>query len=48
MKFESTYAMRFYELLSGQTKPIMYSIDNLKIMFQVEDKYSKAMILFAK
>jgi plasmid replication initiation protein len=42
MKFESTYAMRFYELLSGQTKPIMYSIDNLKIMFQVEDKYSKS------
>lgn len=39
MQFESTYAMRFYELLSGQTKPITYSIDNLKIMFQVQDKY---------
>jgi plasmid replication initiation protein len=39
MKFESTYAMRFYELLSGQRKPITYSIDNLKIMFQVQDKY---------
>ena len=39
MKFESIYAMRFYELLSGQKKPIIYSIDNLKIMFQIEDKY---------
>jgi plasmid replication initiation protein len=41
MKFESTYAMRFYELLSGQTKPITYSIDSLKIMFQVQEKYTK-------
>lgn len=41
MQFESTYAMRFYELLSGQKKPITYSIDNLKIMFQVQDKYVK-------
>lgn len=39
MQFESVYAMRFYELLSGQTKPITYSIDNLKIMFQIQDKY---------
>lgn len=39
MKFESTYAMRFYELLSGQKMPIIYSVDNLKIMFQVQDKY---------
>lgn len=39
MQFESTYAMRFYELLSEQKKPIDYSIDNLKIMFNVTDKY---------
>lgn len=39
MSFKSEYSMRFYELLSGQTKPISYSIDNLKIMFKVEDKY---------
>lgn len=39
MEFESVYAMRFYELLSGQKKPIIYTIDNLKIMFQLEDKY---------
>lgn len=41
MQFESIYAMRFYELLSGQKKPIIYSIDNLKIMFNLEDKYNK-------
>lgn len=39
MSFESIYAMRFYELLSGQKSPITYSIDNLKIMFQIQDKY---------
>jgi plasmid replication initiation protein len=41
MQFESVYAMRFYELLSGQKQPITYSIENLKIMFQIEDKYSR-------
>lgn len=39
MSFESTYSMRLYELLSGQKKPITYTIDHLKIMFQVEEKY---------
>ncbi len=39
MEFDTIYAMRFYELLSGKTDPITYSIDNLKIMFQLENKY---------
>jgi plasmid replication initiation protein len=39
MSFESVYAMRFYELLSSQKNKITYSIDKLKIMFQIEDKY---------
>lgn len=39
MNFESVYAMRFYELLSSQKNKITYSIDKLKIMFQIEDKY---------
>lgn len=39
MKFESVYAMRFYELLSEQKKPINYSIENLKDMFGLMDKY---------
>jgi len=41
MKFESIYAMRFYELLSEQKRPITYSVDNLKIMFQIESKYER-------
>jgi plasmid replication initiation protein len=40
MSFESTYSMRFYELLSGQKTPITYSISKLKIMYRIEDKYS--------
>lgn len=39
MKFESVYAMRFYELLNEQKKPINYTIEDLKIMFQIEKKY---------
>ena len=39
MEFESTYSMRFYELLSNQKTPINYSIDTLKEMFQIENKY---------
>lgn len=41
MSFESVYSMRFYEILSGQTKPITYTIDNLRIMFKLEDKYKQ-------
>lgn len=37
--FESVYTMRFYELLSGKTTPITYSLSNLKIMFKIENKY---------
>lgn len=39
MTFESVYAMRFYELFSGQTGTLFYSIDKLKIMFRLENKY---------
>jgi plasmid replication initiation protein len=39
MSFKSRYAMRFYELLSGQKAPITYSISQLRIMFKLEDKY---------
>lgn len=48
MEFKSEYSMRFYELLSGQKKPITYSIENLKIMFQIENKYSKVNDFFRK
>lgn len=39
MTFDSTYAMRFYELLGTQTNKISYSIDKLKLMFGIENKY---------
>lgn len=41
MQFESVYAMRFYELMSGQKTPLCYSIDQLKEMFQIADKYDR-------
>ncbi len=41
MSFESTYSMRFYELFSGQKKPMTYMIETLKKMFQIENKYKQ-------
>ena len=38
-EFESVYSMRFYELFSGKTTPITYSLNDLKIMFKIEGKY---------
>lgn len=42
MQFESIYAMRFYELFSNQKTPINYSIESLKEMFKIENKYPKS------
>ena len=39
MSFDTVYAMRFYELFSEKTGSIAYSIDKLKIMFNIEKKY---------
>lgn len=41
MEFESVYSMRFYELMSGKTEPITYTIDELKGMFKLENKYKQ-------
>lgn len=41
MEFESVYSMRFYELMSGQNSPIDYTIEKLKSLFQVENKYKQ-------
>lgn len=38
-KLESTYSMRFYELLAGQKEPIAYSIENLRKEFKLDGKY---------
>ena len=37
---ESAYSMRFYEMLASQTEPITYSIDTLRKIFNLEDKYA--------
>lgn len=41
MQCDSVYAMRFYEIMSGQKTPLCYSIDQLKEMFQISDKYDR-------
>ena len=48
MEFESIYSMRFYELLSNQKTPINYSIDKLKEMFGLTDKYKDKPTNFIK
>lgn len=37
--FISEYSMRFYELMSGQERPLTYLIDDLKTMFKLDNKY---------
>ena len=39
MQFKSVYSMRFYELLSGQTNPLKYSIEEFRKMFSLEKKF---------
>lgn len=39
MKFKSPYTMRFYELMSGQKKPLYLSLQELREMFGVQNKY---------
>ncbi len=46
MQFDSTYAMRFYELLGSQKNKISYSIDKLKLMFGIENKYKDRPVNF--
>ncbi len=41
MEFDSIYTMRFYELLSGQERPLSFLIEELKKMFRIEDKYKQ-------
>lgn len=44
MKFKSVYAMRFYELMSGQTKPLFVALegpDGLRERFHLQGKYEK-------
>lgn len=38
---KSVYAIRFYEIMSGKTDPITYSVKDLKVMFAIDDKYKQ-------
>lgn len=42
MQFKSVYSMRIYELISGQKRPLEFSIEHLREMFCIKDKYSNA------
>lgn len=39
LMFKSVYSMRLYELISRQTKPLTYTIEYLRDIFQVQNKY---------
>ena len=39
-RLESCYSMRFYELMACQKEPITYSIDALRRIFKLKDKYA--------
>lgn len=41
MSFKSVYSMRMYELMSGQVRPLEFSIDDLKNRFGIKDKYKR-------
>lgn len=41
LNLANPHAVRLYALLSGQTKPLIYPIEELKKMFGVDDKYKQ-------
>lgn len=41
LTFKSVYSIRFFEMISGKKEAITYTIDELKGMFQVSDRYKQ-------
>ena len=41
LSLSSVYSIRLYEFLSGQKQPVTKTIDVLKEMFQIQDKYKR-------
>lgn len=41
LSLSSTYALRLYQLISENAEPITYTIDWLKQLFQIQDKYKR-------
>ena len=48
LSFKSTYSLRFYQLMSGQTEPLTYSIKELKQMFGLIQKDDNGRIIKEK
>lgn len=48
MEFSSVYSMRFYELMSNQTRPVVYTIEWLRERFCLTDKYKQINDLIRK
>ena len=48
LSFKSTYSLRFYQLVSGQTEPLTYSIRELKEMFGLIQKDDKGRVIKEK
>lgn len=48
MSFNSVYSIRLYELMSGQKTPLTYTIESLKEMFCISDKYTNKPTNFIK
>lgn len=43
---ESIYAMRFYEIISNNSAPVVYTIQELREIFKLEDKYERVSDFF--
>ncbi len=48
MEFSSVYSMRFYELMSNQSHPVVYTIEWLRERFCLTDKYKQINDLIRK
>ena len=48
LSFKSTYSLRFYQLMSGQTEPLTYSIKELKKMFGLIQKDDNGRVIKEK
>ena len=48
LQFKSTYSLRLYQLMSGQENPLTYTLEELKKMLGVGDKYPRPRDFFKK
>ena len=48
MKLKSPYSMRFYELMSGTNKPLTFSVEELRTMLGLGEKYKRPASILQK